>query len=97
MTTIPGLIKPITAAGWRARWPDLDARVVAHLERWRDSVPVGSEFSINHMLNWFETGRHGLPLEVVEEVVFPPDGSPCAVPGVVGSKEFIPFTVIRTE
>lgn len=31
------------------------------------------------------TGRdHGLPIEIVLDHIFPPDGSPCRIPGVVG-------------
>lgn len=95
----PGYIK-ITKEAVRAKYPDLDDRIVAHIERWRDSVEPGTSVPIVKMLTfdvgctcpsatWQHTKKcrgfaHGMPIEIVMDRIFPPGGTPCAIKGVVG-------------
>jgi hypothetical protein len=92
---MPGSIK-VTTETVRAHLPGLDAKIVAHIEEWVASVPVGTTLTISKMLNCNSTcgcpphlthwkckaPRKGFPMEIVMEHLFPLDGSPCAIDGV---------------
>jgi hypothetical protein len=100
---MPGYIrttKEAVRAHWAAKGVDIDAKIVDHIERWRDSVDPGTTVSIFKMLvfdvecncpaaGWVHTKKcrgfaHGMPIEIVMEHIFPPDGTPCAIKGVEG-------------
>lgn len=81
-----------------ARGIDLDAVIVAKIEEWKASVPSGTMATLDKVFNCSpgcgcppdailyacKGSGHGLAAEIIMDHVFPPDGSPCAVPGVVG-------------
>lgn len=87
-------------AYWAEKGVDLDAKITAHITAWAASVPVGTMVTVHQMLMApgcvcpFEFGwhllkckgmpTHDMPMEIVMDHLFPPDGSPCAVPGVMG-------------
>jgi hypothetical protein len=89
------------------RGVDLDAKIIAHITGWRDSVPSGTAVTINKMLihpvvcacgpGWMcPTCRvpvPGMPLEILWDHIFPSDGSPCAIPGVVGISDTVPHQI----
>ena len=91
MTVQPGSIKVSKEAVY-ALLTDLDAKIVKHIEQWRDAVPAGTTVTIAEML----TGQYqgpggalmltpcatGMPLEIVRDHLLPPDGSPCAIDGI---------------
>jgi len=93
----PGLIK-FSKETWYKRYPDLDDRILAHIEAWRDSVEPGTMVTLNKMMNCSSTcgcpadgqlltcqgSGHGMPIEIVTDIVFPFDGSPCPIAGVEG-------------
>lgn len=97
MDTVPGYITVSKDAVYALR-PDLDDRIVAHIEQWRDSVPTGTAVTIDKMLNCSATcgcpadaqsvkckgSGHGMAMEIVMDHIFPEDGSPCAIKGVQG-------------
>ncbi|MFE2099554.1 hypothetical protein [Streptomyces sp. NPDC059468] len=92
--------KEAVRAHYAAKGVDIDAKITAHIKLWADSVPVGTMVSIFKMLTYDVTCNcppgpwehqkkcrgfaHGMPVELVMDIVFPPDGSPCQVPGVTG-------------
>jgi hypothetical protein len=86
----PGHIK-VTKEAVYARLPDLDDRIIARVEAWRDSVEVGTTATIAEMLTGQNTGPGGalmltpcptdMPLEVVFDHLTPADGE-CTIKGV---------------
>jgi hypothetical protein len=76
--------------------PDLDAKIVKHVTAWASSVDVGATVTIAEMMN-FKGSDHGLPLEVVMKHLFPADGSPCLIEGVVCVGEVMPYTITKTD
>lgn len=108
MHKTPGYIT-VTMQAVYARYPDLDSRIIAHIEQWRDSVPVGTCVTIDKMLNCSadcgcsadsklakcKGSGHGMPVEAVLSVVFP-EGSSCAVEGVKGISDTTPKQIMRT-
>ncbi|WP_055532956.1 hypothetical protein [Streptomyces graminilatus] len=92
---MPGYIK-FTREAVYARYPDLDARIAAHIAKWRDSVDFGASATIDEMLNFQDPGNHGMPVEIVMIHLFPLGGGPCAVPGVEGVSDVMPKRVRRT-
>jgi hypothetical protein len=83
---MPGYIK-VTRESVYERFPDLDARIIAHVEAWRDSVEVGTTVTIAEMLigpGWVRaTPSHStnMPLEVVFDHLTPAEGE-CTIKGV---------------
>jgi hypothetical protein len=76
--------------------PDLNGQIVSHIERWRDSVEVGTIVSIADMMNFEIPGRHGMPAEIVMDQVFPPVGGPCRIAGVEGVSMEGPLLEVAT-
>lgn len=86
---------------------DIGAVVAAHIKAWADTVPVGTMVNIFQMLTydvncacppagWVHVDKcPGLkppaPMEIIMDVIFPPDGSPCQVPGVKGCTAYGPL------
>lgn len=95
MSAAPGSIHT-TKEAVRAHTPGIDGRITGHLERWRDAVPPGTTVTVGDMVNWFDPSRHGMPMELIMEHLFPPDGSPCAVAGVRGLDGVMPYRVQHT-
>jgi hypothetical protein len=74
--------------------------VKAWIEAWADKVPSGTQMILAKMRCTLAGGPCGcpphayiykcqgpylgIPVEILIDVLFPPDGSPCAVPGVEG-------------
>ncbi|MFE4681619.1 hypothetical protein ACFRNJ_12375 [Streptomyces sp. NPDC056721] len=79
---------------------DADAAVKAWIEAWADKVPAGTQMILARMKCALADGPCGcppnayiykckgpylgIPVEILIDALFPPDGSPCAVPGVEG-------------
>lgn len=78
---------------------DLDKSITAHVEHWRDTVPAGTVVTLDKMLNCTSdcgcppdriltkckgNSGHGLAIEIVMDHLFPPDGTDCTIPGVIG-------------
>lgn len=82
MSHMPGYIK-VTKEMVYERYPDLDDRIVSHIEQWRDSVEVGTSVTVAEMMNFQSSGRHGMPVEIVMDHVFP-EGGACSIKGVEG-------------
>ncbi|MFE0472373.1 hypothetical protein ACFW2V_12230 [Streptomyces sp. NPDC058947] len=78
----PGSVK-VTKGAVHDRYPDLDARIAAHIQNWRDSVAVGTTVSVADMMNFAAPGRHNMPVEIVLDHLFPVNGK-CQVKGVEG-------------
>jgi hypothetical protein len=78
----PGYIK-ISKEKLYERYPDLDARILCHILKWRDSVKVGTIVTIADMMNFESPGHRGMPGEIVLDIVFPKHGK-CSVEGVRG-------------
>lgn len=91
---LPGLI-PLSRI--RAEpTPALLAKLADHVAAWVASVPPGTISTVDKMLNCSPTcgcpddavradctgPRIGVPLEVVRDVLLPPDGTPTALPGI---------------
>jgi hypothetical protein len=105
---MPGGIT-VTREALYALYPDLDARLLAHIEAWRESVPVGTAVTVDKMLNCSpdcgcppdlllhacKGPRPFIPLEVVMDHLAPQDGV-CALPGVKVLRDRMPFWVMRT-
>lgn len=103
----------VSAEGARARvTPGFESRLRTHIEAWRLSVPVGTLMTVNKMLNCDAScgcppvgqllackgPRPGVPLEVVRDLLLPPDDTPCTIPGVRLLTEFgPPFPIERTH
>ena len=79
---VPGYIKS-SEEKWYERYPDLDARILCHIQEWRHSVEIGTIVSVADMMNFKAPGRHGMPGEIVLAHLFPEDG-PCRIEGVRG-------------
>lgn len=78
----PGCVKVAKDAIYE-RYPDLDTQIILHILKWRDSVKVGTIVTIADMMNFESPGHHGLPGEIVLDIVFPKYGK-CPVEGVRG-------------
>lgn len=78
----PGYIK-LQKEAWYDRYPDLDTKIILHLVKWRDSVKIGSIATIADMMNFESSGHHGMPGEIVLDIVFPKNGK-CPVEGLRG-------------
>ncbi|MFI0265591.1 hypothetical protein [Streptomyces luteogriseus] len=99
----------VTKQSVYARYPDIDSRIIAHIEQWRDSVPVGTSMSIDKMMCCSATcgcpadtklakckgSGHGMPVEIVLDLIFP-EGSSCAIEGVKGISDTTPKQIMRT-
>jgi hypothetical protein len=104
---MPGGITVTREALYTVR-PTLDARILAHIEAWRESVPVGTAVTVDKMLNCAPgcgcpgdtitaackgNRGHGMALEAVMDHLNP-EGSVCAIPGIAVSTYSMPFLVV---
>jgi hypothetical protein len=95
--TVP---KAIVYAYFKEKGIDADAVVKAWIAAWADKVPAGTQMILARMKCTLADGPCGcppdayiykckgpylgIPVEILIDVLFPPDGSPCSVPGVEG-------------
>lgn len=99
MSQIPGGIT-VSKASVYDLIPDADAKVVAWIKAWAAKVPSGTKMILNKMQCTLADGPCGcppdayvsqckgpylgVPVEILIDGLFPPDGGPCLVEGVVG-------------
>lgn len=93
----PGSIR-VTREAVYALLPGIDTKIIKRIQQWRDSVEPGACVTVFQMLTydvtcncpsdaWQHTKKcagfsHGMPLELVMDHLFPPDGTPCAIEGI---------------
>ena len=78
--------------------PELTARILDHFGTWRADAPDGWTGTVDTILNCYRSfgdPGHGMPIEIVRDLLTPPDGSPCKIPGVTVDTTAMPWTITK--
>lgn len=107
---LPGHINT-TKEAVHALLPGLDKKITAHIEQWRDSVPIGTTATVFQMLTYdvicvcppgpwqhLKTCKgyaHGMPIEIVMDHLAP-EGGPCLLDGITVDTSVMPWLITKT-
>lgn len=103
MSTFPPQVPPITKQKIRDKYPGIDKKAIEIIEKWRDSVSSGTSVPVHKVYcfdgcgctkeGWSTKCKGGpfVHLEILGDIIFPEDGSPCVVEGVHGAVVYGPL------